>query len=641
MTFSELLPYYINKDLRNKGWESDDERVYIPWPLKIKGKRYYLGISENNGYYKYSRCKKQTDGTFKILRTRMRDTPINNDIQGLGNVVILDLENNRIPNPKGQREDITKTIKLIMNTTDKNITFDDIKEVVIAIVEDIEKSKCLDILFEKNFINDEYESFKKKQNALIKQFEDRKKIGNARQELAKWLKTGFDIILRKNTHDIYIIDENNDSYTEVTHDELMYKISEILGPQLINDEDLKWALSYISDRLEPQHNIVKFSNCIFDMEKLKLSTTNKSVFTLVETPYRYNPNAQSTVLKEFLFSSLKKDTDEKTEEVVQGVKELVGYLFTSGNPLNLLPMITGISGGGKSVLANILIAIFGKNKIADLKLQEIEKNTHATSSLVNKHLNIIQDSDDSAINNNSLIKQITGNDSLQVNPKHVDPFVLPKEEIPKSIVICNSLPHFKILEQALLERFLIIEFNVKFRGTDKEDPKLLDKILGNDEEIEWFIFESIQAYKEMVEKGNDFVLRKDGDATRELVDKHQNPLNYLLCQLIDEHNPNEANKLGYVYTKELNAAIRHLAEIKGIELTLNRKGLLSSKQVINTIRYEFDLYTPEYKTSTYAGSRYYPDLVPNKRYWDIVDQLFDKESSEKDSEEGENAVQNA
>lgn len=165
-------------------------------------------------------------------------------------------------------------------------------------------------------------------------------------------------------------------------------------------------------------------------------------------------------------------------------------------------------------------------------MQEIEKNTHATSSLVNKHLNIIQDGDDSAINNNSLIKQLTGNDPLQVNPKHVDPFVLPPEEVPKSILICNSLPHFKKLEAALLEHFLIIEFNVKFRGTDKEDPKLLNKILDNPEEIEWFIYESIQAYKEMVKNGEDFVLRKDGEETRKLVDKHQNPVNYVLNKLI-------------------------------------------------------------------------------------------------------------
>ena len=141
---------------------------------------------------------------------------------------------------------------------------------------------------------------------------------------------------------------------------------------------------------------------IFDMEKLEVITTDKPIFTLVETTYRYNPNAKSEVLEGFLNSSLAKETPEKTEETVKGVKQVVGYFFTSGNVLNLLPMITGISGGGKSVFANILIAIFGKDKIADLKLQEIEKDTHATSSLVNKHLNIIQDSDDSAINNNSL-----------------------------------------------------------------------------------------------------------------------------------------------------------------------------------------------------------------------------------------------
>lgn len=248
------------------------------------------------------------------------------------------------------------------------------------------------------------------QNSLIMNLRNRRQIERTRQWLATWLKTEFNVILRKNTHDIYILDKNNNSYTKVTHDELLYKSSAILGSQLISDDDLKSALSYISDRLDPQHNIVKFSDCVFDMEKLEVVKTDKPVFTLVETPYRYNPNAKSTILKDFLDTSLEKETIEETEKTVKGVKQVVGYLFTSGNFKNLLPMITGIAGGGKSVFANILIAIFGKDKIADLKLQEIEKNTHATSSLVNKHLNIIQDSDDSAINNNSLIKQITGNE---------------------------------------------------------------------------------------------------------------------------------------------------------------------------------------------------------------------------------------
>ena len=156
--------------------------------------------------------------------------------------------------------------------------------------------------------------------------------------------------------------------------------------------------------------------------------------------------------------------------------------------LTVLPLIIGISGGVKSVFANIRTAIFGKEKIADLKLQQIETDAHATSSLVNKHLNIIQDSDTSTINNNSLIKQLTGNDPLQVNPKYVHPFVLPPEEVPKSILIGNNFPKFTKLEQALIERFLIIEFKVKFRGTNQENPNLLSDILNEPEEIEWFIF---------------------------------------------------------------------------------------------------------------------------------------------------------
>ena len=42
---------------------------------------------------------------------------------------------------------------------------------------------------------------------------------------------------------------------------------------------------------------------VFDMDKLDVVKTDKPVFTLVETPYRYNLNAKSTILKDFLDTS--------------------------------------------------------------------------------------------------------------------------------------------------------------------------------------------------------------------------------------------------------------------------------------------------------------------------------------------------
>ncbi len=617
-----MIPYYISQELKEKGWEYDKTAVYIPWPFLIKSEQVYLSMRKYKNVYEYSSAHRNPDGTFKNGPQIYRDETIGDDLNGEGSEVIFDEDYKEIIFKK--KIPLEQKIRQIMLIPPKDTSNEEVKKILQNIAHDMRSSDCLKILLDSSYYNNEFNNFKKNQYALIKQFESRKHIGKARQRLASWLKTRFDVILRKNTHDIYILDEYNNCYTEITHDELLYKISEILGPQLINDDDLKWALSYISDRLDPQHNIVKFKNCVFDMDKLKIITTNKPIFTLVETSYSFNSKAKSEVLEEFLYSSLKKSTPEKTGEVVKGIKQVVGYLFTSGNKLNLLPMITGIAGGGKSVFANILTAIFGKDKIADLKLQEIEKNTHATSSLVNKHLNIIQDSDDSAINNNSLIKQITGNDPLQVNPKHVDSFVLPKEEVPKSILICNSLPHFKRLEPALLERFLIIEFNVKFRGTDNEDPKLLNKILDNPEEIEWFIYESIQAYKEMLENSEDFILRKDGEATRKLVDKHQNPVNYVLNKLIIDYDP-EINTItdkesivknaDYpVFRQDLNDVIIEYAKEKGLELTLNRKEEISSKFLIGTIRYEFDL-SDFYTTQTTDGKRYYPDLITNDDYW--------------------------
>lgn len=621
MYYKHILPYNLCKQMLDMGWLSDENNVYIPLPCSTENNKHYLKINRDGNYLHYFLIVDAGTENEDISPVASRCNLLKYDIYELGdNLRPGPYDDLIIVNSSYLSEEIYTYIRGPLKDVWPDISEEKIKEFLHSILKTINSSDCLDILVSENYEN-LYEKFLEEQGKMAYQFKIRKHVGKARQRLARWLKTRFDVILRKNTHDIYIIDDENNCYTEITKDELMVKISKILGPELINDDDLKWSLSYISDRLDPKHDIVKFENCVYNMDTLEIITNNNPVFTLVETKYRYNPNAESIILKEFLYSSLKKDSAEDTEKIVQGVKEVIGYLFTSGNRLNLLPMITGISGGGKSVFANILTAIFGKDKIADLKLQEIEKNTHATSSLINKHLNIIQDSDNSTINNNSLIKQITGNDPLQVNPKHADPFVLPKEEVPKTIIICNNIPIFKRLEPALIERILIIEFNVKFRGTDKEDPHLLDKILANSEEMEWLIFESLNAYKKMVQNKEDFTLRKSGEVTRTLVDKHQNPVNFIFNQLIESYKSDDSKIENRVYSRDLNNTIIHLADKQGVDLTLNRKGEVSKKHILDVIRYELDLWDMNYGTSTDNGRRYYPNLKPTELYSKILEEI--------------------
>lgn len=137
----------------------------------------------------------------------------------------------------------------------------------------------------------------------------------------------------------------------------------------------------------------------------------------------------------------------------------------------------------------------------------------------------------------------------------------------------------------------------------------------------------------MIKNGRDFVLRKDGDATRKIVDKHQNPINYLLNKVIIDHNANIGNSADKdkekpqvenadnpVYTQHLNMVLIELAKKDGIDLTLNRKGEISKKSLLSTIRYEFDL-RDMYVTETYDGKRYYPDLITNDDYWIILNNI--------------------
>ena len=75
-----------------------------------------------------------------------------------------------------------------------------------------------------------------------------------------------------------------------------------------------------------------------------------------------------------------------------------------------------------------------------------------------------------------------------------------------------------------------------------------------------------------------------------------------------------------------------MAKEKGIELTLNRKGKISSKFLLGTIRYEFDL-SDFYVTQTTDGKRYYPHLKTNDDYWIRLNEINPENVPEEIKEE--------
>ena len=230
-----------------------------------------------------------------------------------------------------------------------------------------------------------------------------------------------------------------------------------------------------------------------------------------------------------------------------------------------------------------------------------------------------------------MIKQISGNEDLPINPKGSTPYSLNKDYVPKTILVANNLPIFKNIQEALLERFVIIEFNVKFRNTEKEDPELEDKILSNPSEMEYLIYSSLEAYKEMKKNKEDFILRIDEEKTLELLLKHSKPLEYiikLLISKVDEEASKTEEELGsgVIFTDELNKVCLYLAKEKGIQIPINNHGKIDSKKLMKAIKNTFDLHdfvdsdNSSYATKTKKDlktgkyKRYYPYLIRSDLY---------------------------
>lgn len=466
-----------------------------------------------------------------------------------------------------------------------------------------------------------------------------------RKELARYLEEKHGIILRKDSGEIYKREPTG--YSFISLDDLIILLSNDLGANTVSNKDLLEAITSISSRLVPVHNIVKFPNLVYDIDKFQVIEPKEPIFSLVESKYKYNPEAESTILKNFLYSSLARETETETENTVKGLLELIGYLFTSGNKYNILPILAGVSGGGKSVLTNILTHIFGKDKIADLGLQQMNKDPHGLASLSNKHLNFIRDSEGGLIEDNGNLKKLIGNEDIGVNPKYKPPYIIPKEEVPKTVLIANNIPRFRT-KSDIINKLVIIEFLVRFRGTDKENPNLEEEILENPQEIEWLIYNSIEAYKE-IHQGQDFRLKLPVDETLKLMDKHTNPISYLLGLVIEEHNPAKAENLDKpILTHELNQVLIYLAGIYGVDIELDKNGLIPAKLLLTAIKKEFNLedgetviimdkyeerkeITRKYESRTkyYKDSfsnetdyyREYPNLIANEKYWSIIEEL--------------------
>ncbi len=306
-------------------------------------------------------------------------------------------------------------------------------------------------------------------------------------------------------------------------------------PEMFNSDHLDNIRKNFNKISEPDEHVIAFKNCLINCENIgKGKITDKlgpDYFTITQIPHNYIGEAiqrQDTLMENTLRSILI-DKDNTNTDKYQAFLQFIGYsLIGRGNEQKML-LVTGAGANGKSVLANIIKDLFGKELVSHLSLQQMSAR-FGLGALVGKRINVIGEIDSDGYVDTSILKAVTSNDVISVEEKgkkHYDARI-----DAKIIAFGNHVP--RVTEgEAYFRRFIHLELKNQFYGEDA-DKDLLSKLLDDEEGIEWLIATSINEYVGMILSKKGWAYDKSPDEVRISYEWGSDPILASLTALVEE-----------------------------------------------------------------------------------------------------------
>ncbi|MGH9876141.1 MAG: phage/plasmid primase, P4 family, partial [Nitrososphaerales archaeon] len=258
------------------------------------------------------------------------------------------------------------------------------------------------------------------------------------------------------------------------------------------DHVCKQFISTVSEKMfEDKRNdsvLVNFLNGTLEIRdgKYWLREFDPEDFLTYQLSFDYDPDATCPKWEKFLdevLPSCNRHTAKEAEEVCfkdhdrslqKVLSEYFGSCFTSLNIEKAL-FNYGSGANGKSVVFNVIIALFGRNNISHCSLESLGKYSSYVALLHNKLLNFA--SEGSRYIDSELFKKLVSKEPVEVDRKYENPFTM--TNYARLAFNANEMPQNKEYLEAFQRRFIIIPFNVKIPDA-KADSNLANKIIKNE-----------------------------------------------------------------------------------------------------------------------------------------------------------------
>jgi putative DNA primase/helicase len=206
----------------------------------------------------------------------------------------------------------------------------------------------------------------------------------------------------------------------------------------------------------------------------KLRPFDRKDFIKYQLSFDYDPNATAPIFDKFLNEVL---PDIERQRVLA---EYLGYVFLKhGNgslKLEKALLLYGSGGNGKSVIFEVVTALFGRTNVSNYSIQSLtEEKGFYRAKIANQLLNYCSDIGTKLETN--LFKNMVSGEPIEACLKYGQPFDM--ADYAKLMFNCNELPRDAEQTMAYFRRFIIIHFDVEV-PKENQDGDLHNKIIDSE-----------------------------------------------------------------------------------------------------------------------------------------------------------------
>lgn len=280
---------------------------------------------------------------------------------------------------------------------------------------------------------------------------------------------------------------SNGIYKEISKKSLNKYVEEYIPSYLVSNNLLNSVTDLLTNEdvypysiLNGSENIINLQNGLYDVTTGELKPHSSDYISSIQLNVKYNPNYINHGYWDNFLDTLTMG-DNELKNIIQEWYGLILSNYDASEPKKLL-LLHGVGDTGKSKLITVLEKLLGKDNSKSIAIQKLG-DRFALGDIFKTRLVHYGDLPSKTIEDSSLsiLKIITGGDTLSVEKKGIDPFDI--EYRGALMYSCNELPVITgDLGNHVFNRFMIIPCNNPI-PKDKQDPKLLDKLLLDKEYI--------------------------------------------------------------------------------------------------------------------------------------------------------------